>query len=460
MKTNSIFHIISKFIHSNKLISKNQKILVAVSGGADSLFLAYVLQKLGYEIGMAHVNFQLRGEESNEDEKCVKEYAEKWNIPVFVQKCDTQAIVEQEKSSIQVIARKLRYDFFEEIMQQEGYSLCATAHHADDNNENLLMHLFSGNNSKIFAGIPVKRGKFIRPLLCLAKNEIVAECKNWEINFRTDSSNLKNNYKRNNLRNRVFPILQEIYPSLSEQLENRNKLYALQYAFLEKSLNIFAEKKENALDWLDFEQTYGKEFLPLLIIHFLEKRDFHGYDIWNACRLIEAEIGKFIETKKGNIYKTRTGIEILEAQNKCNELIINKEEISIVPKEYDFKGRKIHFSFVAKKEVIFGQKNEFYLDAQKILFPLNIRNGKNAEKMKLFGMKNFKKISDILIDEKFSATQKANTFVIADASEIICLADVRMAEKGRITENTTEVLCIKIKNDNDIKNFSCNSLSK
>lgn len=444
MNQNSIFHKISQFIQKQQLIAQNDKILVAVSGGADSLFLAYALKKLGYEIGIAHVNFQLRGEESNEDEKCVKEYAEKWNTSIFLQRFDTQAIVEGEKSSVQVIARKLRYDFFEEIMLKEGYSLCATAHHADDNSENLLMHLFSGNNAKVFSGIPVKREKFIRPLLCISKQEIVAEYEKLEIHFRTDSSNLKNTYKRNSLRNRIFPILQEMYPSVNEQLEHRNNWYELQYSFIEKSLNIFAGKNEHILDWTDFEQIYGKVFLPLLIVHFLEKRDFHGYDIWNVCKLIESETGKFVETKKGNVYKTRTGIEILHFSEDNKELIINKEDVSTSTKEYLFAERKIHFSFVQKSEVVFGKKNEFYLDAQKIVFPLIIRFGKKAEKMKPFGMKHYKKISDIFIDEKFSATQKKSAILIADATEIICLFDFRMAEKGRITENTSEILCIKL----------------
>jgi tRNA(Ile)-lysidine synthase len=435
---------IAYFIEKQQLISPKDKILVAVSGGADSLFLAFALKHLGYEIAIAHVNFQLRGEESNEDEKCVQEYAHRWEIPFFVKRFETQAIVAASNASLQVIARELRYAFFEEVMEKEGYSLCATAHHADDNAENLLMHLFSGNNSKVFSAIPIKRGKFIRPLLCLSKKEILEASEKLEINFRADSSNQKNIYKRNGLRNRIFPILQEMYPSLNLQLQNRNVWYELQYSFIEKAMNVFAEKSENTLDWTDFEQIYGKKFLPLLIVHFLEKRNFHGYDIWNICKLIDAETGKFIEAKNRKVYKTRTGIEILDIVTEDKELIISKEEILTSTKEYNFGGRAIFLSFVEKSVVVFGKKNEFYLDAQKIDFPLVIRFGKNAEKMKPFGMKNFKKISDIFIDEKFSATQKKNAIFIADATEIICLSDFRMAEKGRITEETSEIFRICI----------------
>lgn len=434
-------------IQKYALFAPMDKILVAVSGGADSIMLAYCLQKLGYEMGIVHCNFQLRGAESDSEEAFVKSFSEKNNIPFFVKKFETQAIVEETNASIQVVARNLRYAFFEEILNTQDYHVCALAHHADDQAETLFMSLLKGNSPQIWKAMPIKRGKYVRPLLYIRKSEILEATKQFNIPFCTDSSNLKNNYSRNYTRNVVFPTLFALNANFIGHLISKNDLYTQQITFIDNILERYITA-ENEIVFEPFVKDFGTAFLEMFILYFCQKKGIFGYLTQDICALKDSISGKYVKLPNGKMIKTRTGLafipaEIAQISAKSYPLFTGKTSIN-------WGGQTLMFTFPYTEEIDFeAMKNSkgklFYLAIDKISFPLQIRTWQQGDKMMPLGMRNYKKISDIMIDNKFSALQKQNTFVIEDAKgEILALSGFRISEKAKMGEQKDNILEIRI----------------
>lgn len=434
-------------IQKYALFAPTDKILVAVSGGADSIMLAYCLQKLGYKIGIVHCNFQLRGAESDSEEAFVKSFSEKNNIPFFVKKFETQAIVEETGTSVQVVARNLRYAFFEEILNTANYHYCALAHHADDQAETLFMSLLKGNSPQIWKAMPIKRGKYVRPLLYIRKFEILETTKQFNIPFCTDSSNLKNDYSRNYTRNVVFPTLFTLNPNFTSHLIAKNNLYAQQIAFIDNILERYITA-ENEIVFESFVKDFGTAFLDMFILYFCQKKGIFGYLTQDICTLKDSISSKYVKTPNGKMIRTRTGLAFIPAETAQ----ISAESYSLFTGKtsINWGGQTLMFTFPYIKEIDFDEiKNSkgklFYLAIDKITFPLQIRTWQQGDKMMPLGMRNYKKISDIMIDNKFSALQKQNTFVIEDAKgEILALSGFRISEKAKMVEQKDNILEIRV----------------
>ncbi len=432
---------IQETIAQNQLFLPTHKLLVAVSGGADSMILAYILTKQAYNISIIHCNFQLRGEESDAEEEHVKTFAEKNNLPFFCKKLDTHAIVEATNESIQVVARNLRYTFFEEIMAKENYDFCALAHHADDQAETLFMSLLKGNSPQIWKAIPIKRGKYVRPLLHIRKAEILEMAAQINLPFCTDSSNLKNDYSRNFTRNVVFPALSQLNVAFVNHLLAKNDLYTQQTDFIHLLLQKYISA-ENELYFAPFVQDLGKDFLPLLIRFFCQKKAISGYLIQEICDLQDSISGKYVNISGGKMLRTRTGLAFISAKKESispQSYALQQGDTSIFWGEY-----QLIFTFPLAEKVDFSATKNgevFYIDTEKTLFPLQIRSYQEGDKMMPLGMHNYKKISDIMIDKKYTFQQKQTAFVITDATgEIIALSGFRVSEKVKMQENSRAIL--------------------
>jgi tRNA(Ile)-lysidine synthase len=335
----------------------------------------------------------------------------------------------------------LRYAFFEEIMAKENYDFCALAHHADDQAETLFMSLLKGNSPQIWKAMPIKRGKYVRPLLHIRKAEILEMAAQINLPFCTDSSNLKNDYSRNFTRNVVFPALSQLNVAFVNHLLAKNDLYTQQIDFIHLLLQKYIST-ENELHFAPFVQDFSEDFLPLLIRFFCQKKDISGYLIQEICDLQGSISGKYVNISGGKILRTRTGLAFISAE---------KEPLS--PQSYELKQEKISI-FFGENELIFtfpldekvdfsATKNGkvFYIDTKKTLFPLQIRSYHSGDKMMPLGMHNYKKISDIMIDKKYSFQQKQVAFVITDAAgEIIALSGFRVSEKVKMQENSQAIL--------------------
>ena len=405
------------------------------------MLLAYSLQKLGYKIAIAHCNFQLRGAESEAEEALVKAFSEKNKLPFFVKKFDTQTIVAETHSSIQVVARNLRYAFFEEILTTENYDFCALAHHADDQAETLFMSLLKGNSPQVWKAMPIKRGKYVRPLLHVRKAEILEMAAQIGLPFCTDSSNLKNDYSRNFTRNVIFPTLSQLNSAFVSHLLAKKDLYEQQISFIQQIVEKYISA-ENEIYFAPFVADFGESFLPLLMLYFCQKKEISGYLAQDICGLTNSISGKYVTVANGKMVRTRTGLVFIPEEKSTisaqiyaltegkTQLVFGKEELVFTfpyPEKIDFTA--------AQKGTI------FYLNTANIHFPLEIRAYRQGDKMMPIGMTNYKKISDIMIDKKYSPLQKQQAFVITDATgEILALSGFRISEKAKMTKESDKIL--------------------
>ncbi|RMG74392.1 MAG: tRNA lysidine(34) synthetase TilS, partial [Bacteroidetes bacterium] len=293
--TQKLLRQIEQAIREYALLPAGGRVLVAISGGPDSVFLAWALRELGYEIGLAHINYQLRGEDSEREEALVRQYAQDWGVPLFVQRADPRPLVELGQDSLQMVARKIRYTFFEETMAGEAYAQCATAHHQDDQLETLVMQWLRGNPQHPMPGIPRQRGAYVRPLLDLTKADILRSLEELQLPFGLDQSNTKQAYLRNQIRHRLIPIMRDLQPQLNRQLVARHAWLGGQQQFIDQLLErelpaaLRPQGPVEELSWGDFLAEYGPDALPLLVQAALHRWGIRGH-LGQACQdLIDSE---------------------------------------------------------------------------------------------------------------------------------------------------------------------------
>lgn len=431
--------IVSQTIRKNALLQPGQAVLVAISGGPDSVALAAALRLLGYSPVLAHLNYGLRGADSDADEALVRSYAAAWQIPVFVQRVDTAALLAASPGeTIQTLARKLRYDFFEKLMQEQGLTACATGHHADDQAETVLMRLLRGNSPHILQGIPVQRGAYIRPLIEVSRQDIVIFCEEQKLEWRKDKSNDKNDYLRNKLRNIVIPVIKEIQPDFSSTIANKLAWY---------------QQQENALNQL-FTQRYAQEvqtetgvsrWEPVaapdapMAAYVLEQWGLHGHALWAGLALLDSLPGAWIVANSGDrLARTRTGLVLYPAQNEIQPIEI--QDVTDLP--LHIGQWQISVATPGSKEAL-RASDRHYLALEAVQFPLVVRVPQAGDRMAPLGMKNGSKLlSDIMIDEHWDAARKQQALILADAAGVVALFGYRVAERVKVQSLEKEAICI------------------
>ncbi|MDX2246685.1 MAG: tRNA lysidine(34) synthetase TilS [Bacteroidia bacterium] len=431
-------------IRNCDLMAPDQEVLVAVSGGPDSVFLAWALRELGYSIGLAHVNYHLRGQDSENEESLIREYARQWNAPVFVCNAEPHEYARLHKTSLQVACRNIRYEWFEQILETQDFDCCATAHHINDQAESVLMSLIRGNSESVIRGIPVQRGPYIRPLVEISKSEILMALQENGLAYSLDYTNEKNDYLRNQFRNQVIPLLVEINPTVESHLQKRLLWYQQQQTFIRKIIDadrkkmISQSEKTFRLNWGIFEKKYGAEHLPVLVAETVSGWGLHGNEIWQSVSLIESQPGKWIETTEGTLTRIRNGLLFQpQIENLPPEPPLVIEHFP-EEKNLSFGGWKIVFS-VQKTAVLPAFHGEHLMDIDMIRFPLRIRSWQEGDRMKPLGMKGQKKLSDIFTDNKSDPRAKAKAFVLEDQEGIIFLSEYRIADRVKITAASQQI---------------------
>ena len=428
-------------IETHALCEKGDRILVAISGGPDSVFLAWALHQLGYEVGLAHVNYQMRAEDSDQEQALVESYGQRWGVPVYLKKVEGRTLTEGSKASFQTVARQIRYAFFEEIQAKHSYTYLATAHHKDDQVESLLMSLVKGSPFHVFKGIPIKINSIIRPLLEVGKEEILAALAKVGLSYGTDVSNQSNVYLRNQIRNLVVPELLKINPSFSDRLTHSFQHYQLQQRFLVDRLGAWAADFEegNILNWGRFQEETGEAFVPVFVANILQKWGLHGHEVEACLGLIDSQVGKWVKTSIGRMYKITDGLEWQEHQASFTELKMGEEE---VVGTHAFGKDRVSIERVEKQEVAIQEKGVHYVDLEKVRFPITIRTWKEGDKMKPLGMNGKKNISDILNGMKVSPAIKSGFVVLEDQKGIFLLQDYRISEHVKLSQSSRVVLKI------------------
>jgi len=429
-------------IQQNLSFLKDKKLLLAVSGGIDSMVLVDLFHKLKYDIAVAHCNFQLRGQESDDDEEFVKSQVEKLNIPLFIQKFDTKKFAEQKKLSIQVVARNLRYDWFYTLLVNQNFDFIITAHHLDDSIETFLINFTRGTGLEGLTGIPIQNDKIIRPLLAFSRDEIVAYAKQNDIKWREDSSNSTDKYWRNKLRHDVIPVLKELNPSLLPSFQNT-------IDSLQQSHSLVKDASKNMYQKVVAEEEHHTEIdltkllkLPNYKAYLFQWLQAFGFTDWKAVYdLIEANSGKQVFSETHILLKNRNTLLLSPKQTRENN------EVFWVEKNQNEVKVPLKLRFCNVSDISTQGTNTIFVDEDKLSFPLTIRRWEEGDVFYPFGMKGKKKLSKYFKDEKLSLIEKSKVWLLCSDNQIIWVIGKRQDERFKITKQTTKILQINFTNE-------------
>jgi tRNA(Ile)-lysidine synthase len=445
-----------RFIKENELLSSGEKILIALSGGPDSVFLLHFLnkfkKKFKIELGAAHINHRLRGKYSERDELFCKVICNELSIPFYLLHKDIKSYSKINKFSLEVAGRKIRYEFFKKISKANKYNKIATAHNADDNAETVLLNLIKGTGIKGIAGIPVRRNNIIRPILSLTKKEILDYLEVNRFEYRIDESNLSNDFERNFLRNEVIPLIQKnLNPSFSNSALNTSlNLQRLNSGFAEivgeiKSVLKVKRKKivSIPIEFIKESNNFTASYTIKEIIdeNFAIKAE--SKDLKKIFLLAKKQSGKSEELSEKLIaLKERNQITI---QNKSSLKNPSEKKISI-GNEVKIDSKIFSISEVKREEVKIGKsKNTEFISADGLSNIFIVRMWKSGDKFFPIGMQGSKKISDYLNDIKINSFEKKEQFVLENRNRIVWVIGKRLDDRFKVTPNTKKVLklCLK-----------------
>lgn len=393
----------------------------------------------GYDIGIAHCNFQLRGTDSDSDEEFVRQYAKERNVPYYVARFDTRDYAAEQKVSIEEAARALRYPWFEQIREENDFDFIATAHHLNDHIETLLLNFFKGTGIHGLHGIPVKRGRIIRPLLFLAKEEIRQYLQKNNLQFVEDATNLSDKYTRNFIRLQVVPAIKKIFPGIEKQLEQNIHRFSEAGILYEQAIEVHRNKL--------VETKGGEAFIPVLKLKKTIPLDSVCYELfktWNfsfeqsqqIIRMLDSESGKSISSATHRLIRDRKWLIIspLEAA-RPSLILIEKEQQHIETAIFSLKIK----TFNAKEHTLSPDITIASLDAAHLIFPLVLRPWRQGDYFYPLGLNKKKKISRFLIDRKIPLHEKEKVWVLESDKKIIWVVGMRIDHRFRITSSTKEI---------------------
>jgi tRNA(Ile)-lysidine synthase len=435
-------------VKTSNLFSPKDKLLIAVSGGVDSVVLCELCKQAGYDFIIAHCNFKLRGEESERDEKFVRELGKRYEVEVLVQTFETEKYAAENKMSTQEAARKLRYDWFKELINQstnQPINYLLTAHHADDNNETLLMNFFRGTGLHGLTGIPEMNNYIRRPLLYFSKEELMFFAKENKLQFVEDSSNQSSKYTRNFFRNEIIPAISKVYPQVKENLQDNIKRFATIEKLYQVSVNELKKKlcryKGNEIH-IAVKQLMGYNNTAL-IYEIISAYGFHEKQVEEVIKLATSDSGKYIQSPENNyrIIKHRHWFIISPVIATESENIIVEEG----DKQIVFSSGKLNIERASITNYKPQTTNYIAcLDSKEIQFPLLLRKWKTGDYFYPLGMKKKKKLNRFLIDQKLSISAKENVWIIESDQRIIWVVGYRIDERFKVTDRSKNILTFSL----------------
>lgn len=423
---------VHKYIEERHLFTLRDKVLVALSGGADSVALLRVLLILGYRCEAAHCNFHLRGEESNRDEKFVNELCKGLGVTLHITHFDTTAYAVQYHISIEMAAREMRYDWFEQLRKQRGMSVIAIAHHRDDSVETFLLNLVRGAGINGLKGISPHNGYIVRPLLDVNRQDILNYLQCLHQGYVTDSTNLQDEYMRNKIRLNILPMLRELNPSVSESIAGTTERLADVSLIYNKEIEAGKIRVMENANHIHISRLMEEVAPSALLFEILYPLGFNSVQVKDVFCSLSAQSGKRFVSAEWEVLRDRTELIIQprkhendDSSGNVPQLIVETIEITsdfIVPKDRDIA----------------------CLDADKVAQPLMVRKWQKGDKFVPFGMKGKKNVSDYLTDRKFSLFQKEDQYVVCSEDRIVWLVGERSDDRFRVTEDTKRALVIRV----------------
>jgi len=434
-----------KFIKDNNLFNNNDRILLAVSGGVDSIVMTNLFARANFNFSIAHCNFKLRGKESDEDQLFVENLAKKYGAEFYTIDFQTTEYARLNKLSIQMAARELRYSWLEKIRCENNFKYIAIAHNADDSIETFFINLVRGTGIKGLTGISVKNKNIIRPLLFATRNEIMNYCIENNLKYREDSSNKEIKYLRNKIRHLIIPKFEQFNKYFKKNIIKTINYLDESLLFVDEVINNFKEKnvvKENDIIKIKIKPLLEFKASKFLLFKIISEYGFKNKKIDQIYSSLTANSGKVFYSKDYKLIKDREYIiiELIKEIQSSDYLIdINKKYID-KPINMIFEVREWDINSQIEKNPEIG-----YFDYEKIKLPLILRHWKPGDKFVPLGMKNFKKLSDFFIDNKFSINEKDKIWLLLSKNDIIWIVGYRIDDRYKITRNTRKALIIKLK---------------
>lgn len=418
-----------------------KKLLLATSGGIDSMVMLDLFHKLPFEIAIAHCNFQLRGVESFGDQKIIQDYADANEIPLFLTQFDTEAFANDYKLSTQVAARELRYSWFYELLETENYDYILTAHHADDNLETFLIHLVRGTGIDGLTGIPSQNGKVIRPFLIFSRVEIEQYAKDNAIEWREDSSNASDKYLRNKIRHSLVPIFKELNPEfLSSFQKTQNHLNESKTMVDDASFLVYQQVAKEKGTEIYFELNQLKK-LPNYKSYLYHWFNGFGFSAWeDIYDLVDAQSGKQVFSNEFRLLKNRDFLILspINSEDENEECFINKNQKEV----------KVPLNLLLSKvaDISNVSNTTIFVDEDKLWYPLVLRRWRDGDVFQPFGMDGkSKKVSKFFKDEKLSLIEKEKTWLLCSDNEIVWIVGIRQDERFKVKTTTKNILKIQFK---------------
>ena len=434
-----------KYVSGNELFTEGDRILLAVSGGVDSMVMLSLFTECGYNVGVAHCNFCLRGAESDEDEILVAEEAQKRGVACYNRRFDTLGEMERTGDSMEMAARRLRYEWFDELCAEHGYSVVAVAHHVDDSIETFFINLLRGTGLRGLTGITTRRNNIIRPLMFATRKEITEYAVAQHIPYREDSSNRSTKYLRNKIRLGLVPMIREINPKFTSLMRGNIAHLAEAQLFLNYAVDQIRQTV--------VEERDGIHYLRLERLGENTPQGFVAYEILNATYGFKSDVvnalmrayrggltGKRFYSKEWVAYLERGEIAItpISDDDDC-EIVVNADDLR------SFCGNSVlYYEHTDIDQVkTFGvPENMAQLDADTLQYPLRLRRWRKGDWFVPFGMSGRKKVGDFLTDAKVSAPERKRQFVLLSGDDIVWVVGRRIDDRFALTSKSENVLKI------------------
>jgi tRNA(Ile)-lysidine synthase len=432
------------YIQKNNLFNRENRLLLAVSGGIDSMVMTHLFLKLGTNTGIAHCNFCLRGIESDKDEELVRKFSDENRIPFYSIRFKTKEYAVSKRISVQMAARELRYKWFEKIREENNFDFIAVAHNLNDNIETMLINLTRGTGLTGLTGIRPVSKKIIRPLLFASRRKIEKYCSYHQIAFREDKTNAETRYTRNKIRHMVVPVLKEINPSIEETLNETAERLAGIDEFVSghiEGIRTQTSVVKGNTTVFDVYELLNLQTGKAVLFELFAPYGITGATSGELIRLLTGKTGKQIFTRSHRIVRNRNELIVTPLETERLEY----HEISII--EDLLRVPEIASAEVIDASTVFeisDNQNIACIDLEKISFPVFIRHWKKGDYFFPLGMKHKKKLSDYFVDRKYSLVKKDQALVLESEGKIIWIIGERIDDRFRVTESTSKILVIHL----------------
>lgn len=434
------------FIKKEDLFKKDQKILLTISGGVDSIVMCDLFHKAGFSFGIAHCNFKLRGKESDGDKKFVSELAEKYKVPFFWKSFNTKPYSEKNKISIQMAARELRYDWMKRLAKDKKYDFIATAHHLDDSIETFFINILRGTGITGLQGVPVKQGVIIRPMLFAHKKKIRDYAEAEKLSWREDSSNLTDKYLRNNIRHHLIPSLKKLNAgfekTITKELSYFKDAAEIFKKFMEeKKKEIVTEEGKNIL--LNIKKLKDSGHAETILHELLRSYDFTPETTELIAKRMFTTAGKKFFSPTYRLIKDRDFLILSPKRSDTGE-----KDLFIKKNQTEFENAELYFKIEVSPGNLSHVKDKkssvAYFDHSLISFPIKVRKWKPGDSFQPLGMNGKKKLSDFFIDKKMPLNDKENIYVLESEGKIIWVVGHRIDDKYKVLAGTKKIMKISV----------------